>query len=334
MKFTLNISTHPGDLAIIDHDWASARQLLRDEGFDGYELYPVGNQPWESIPDGTIVGLHLRFYPILAPFWNGDRARLIEIFDNDETIAMFYGGLTRDAMIADYRKQLALAHQLGCSYVVFHLAQSEFENIYDWQFPWEWRETIDLCAEILNEVFADTSYTGELLLENLWWPGSFRALNAQEIAYALERVSYPRSGIMLDTGHIFSTNQRIASEADGIAYLLETVQTLGAMRKAIRGVHLTRSLSADYVTQTLAAPSPAPAAGTFWDRYRQAIDHVRQIDQHDAFADPSIAGLFDLIDADYVTYEFTYSSLQEWLEKMRRQRRAMARVHADPKGTS
>jgi len=328
MQFTLNISTHPGDLAIIEQDWAHAQQLLADEGFDGYELYPVGHHPWERIPAGLMRGLHLRFYPILTPFWQGDQRRLREIFGDEQTITAFYGGLTREALIADYRAQLALAQQLGCAYVVFHLAQSEFEHIYDWRFPWHWRDTIDLCAELLEAVFADTPYTGELLLENLWWPGSFRALEVEEMAYALERVSYPRTGIMLDTGHVFNTNQRIVTETDGIRFLLAIVQSWGDMRRAIRGVHLTRSLSADYVTRTRAAMPPALVPGTFWDRFHQAIDHVRQIDQHDAFADPAIAGLFDLVDPAYVTYEFTYTSREEWLDKIRRQRGAMARVHA------
>lgn len=326
-RFTLNISTHPGDLAIIGHDWQAARGLLAAEGFDGFELYPVGDYPWGRIPARLILGLHLRSYPIITPFWRGDRARLLEIFGDEDSIGTFYGGLTREALVADYRAQLKLAGELGCAYVVFHLAQSEFENIYDWRFPWSWRDTIDIYAEILREIFAQTEFTGELLLENLWWPGSFRALESAEIAYALERISYPRSGIMLDTGHVLSTNQGLGNEAEGIAYLLETLRGLGSMRRHIRGFHLTRSLSAGYVKRSQAESAPAPAAGSFWDRYSQAIDHVRQIDQHDAFADPAIAGIFDLVDPAYVTYEFSYASLEEWQRKMRVQRRAMAAVH-------
>ncbi len=91
------------------------------------------------------------------------------------------------------------------------------------------------------------------------------------------------------------------------------------------------SLSAEYVEHSRAASLPATASGSFWERYRQAIDHVRQIDQHDAFADPAIANLFDFIDPAYVTYEFTFGSRDEWLEKIRLQSCAMARVHTDCK---
>jgi sugar phosphate isomerase/epimerase len=331
MHFTLNISTHSGDKATIDNDWTNAQQFLQSEGFNGFELYPVGDYPWSIIPRGLMTGLHLRFIPILTPFWQGDRRRLLEIFGNEETITTFYGGLAPDALIAGYRQQLLIAHQLGCSYVVFHVAQSEFDHIHDWRFPWRWHETVDLCAEMLNEVFADTPFSGELLLENLWWPGSFRALDPEEIVYSLDRIDYPHSGVMLDTGHILNTNQSIETEAEGIVYLLDTVRSLGEMRRSIRGIHLTRSLSSGYVKQTQSQPPSEPGPGNFWSRYRQAIEHVRQIDQHDAFCDPEICRLFDIIDPQYVTYEFTYGSREEWQEKIRRQNRAMHRVRFDQK---
>ena len=324
MKLALNFSTHPGDLAILDHDWNNARMILETEGFDGYELYPVGDYDWGSIPAELILGVHLRFYPILRPFWFRDKKRLLEIFGDEETIAKFYGGLTREALTANYRNQLALARQLGCSYVVFHLAQSEFDYIYHWRFPWNWRETIDMCAEILNEALADSVFDGELLLENLWWPGSFRAVQPEEIEYALTRVDYSRTGIVLDTGHLLNTSQDIRTEAQGIEFLIRSVRSLGAYRKTIRGVHLTRSLSGEYVTQALHSPDPPAFDGSFWQRYRQAIDHVNKIDQHDPFEDPAIAGLFNIIEPEYVTYEFSYKSRDEWLDKIRRQRRAMA----------
>jgi len=184
-----------------------------------------------------------------------------------------------------------------------------------------------MCAELLNEVMADTLFDGELLLENLWWPGSFRAVHPEEIDYALARVSYPRTGIVLDTGHLLNTNQNVISESGGIEFLIHSIKALGEMRRAIRGVHLTRSLSAEYVMQTCCLPSPPAAEGSFWHRYHQAIEHVNRIDQHDPFEDPAIANLFELLDPAFVTYEFSYRSKEEWLGKIRRQRQAMAGVH-------
>jgi hypothetical protein len=222
---------------------------------------------------------------------------------------------------------LAIARQLGSSYVVFHLAQSEFEYIYHWRFPWDWRETINMCADILNDTLADSGFDGELLLENLWWPGSFRAINPEEIEYALSRVAYSRTGIVFDTGHMLNTNQDIRSEKQGIEFLIRMVRSLGEIGKTIRGVHLTRSLSGEYVTQTRNSPAPPLSHGTFWQRYRQAIEHVNRIDEHAPFEDAAIAGLFEILEPEYVTYEFSYRSQKEWMDKIRRQRRAMAGVH-------
>jgi len=115
--------------------------------------------------------------------------------------------------------------------------------------------------------------------------------------------------------------------AQGIEFLIRSVRALGVYRKTIRGVHLTRSLSGEYVTQTINSPSMPAFEGTFWQRYRQAVDHVNKIDQHDPFEDPAIAGLFDVIEPAYVTYEFSYKSRDEWLDKIRRQRMAMTGVY-------
>jgi sugar phosphate isomerase/epimerase len=323
MKRLLNISTHDNDLIAIEHDWQKAQDFCRRNGFDGYELYPVGGYDCETIPAEIIVGIHLRFFVILEPLWRGDRERLIEIFDDEETIEFFYGGLDRRAIIDAYQQQLALAHHLGCEYVVFHVSQNELEYVYDWQCPWCWQETVDLCAEIINAVTRDTPYQGEILFENLWWPGSMRLDSPAEIAYLVERVDYPHCGIVLDTGHVLNKNQDIHSEKEGIAYLIQSVRGLGAFRPLINGVHLTRSLSADYVTQSRHVTDPYAGAKTFWDRFIIAHQHVTQIDQHDAFEDPGIRGLFDWISPQYLVFEFTYSDMAEWQDKVDRQKRAL-----------
>ncbi len=327
IKFLLNISTHPADLDIIGHDWVLAQELLEQEGFDGYELYPVGDYAWEKVPERLIVGIHLRYYPILAPLWREDRSRLMKIFGDMKTVRHFYGGTDRDALISGYRQQLALATRLGCEYVVFHAAQSELEYLYDWKFPWSFGETLDLCAEILHAVLDGTEYAGELLIENLWWPGSFRGNTPREIEQVLESIDYPKTGIMFDTGHLLNTNQNILTEEEGIGWIGECLKNLGDLRLAIRGVHLTKSLSSEYVIKTRRASPSSGNHVSFWTRYRDAVDHVRRIDQHEAFRQPAVARLFELIDPSFVIYEFTYGSLSQWQRKIRHQRKAMAGVH-------
>ncbi|MBN1630192.1 MAG: TIM barrel protein [Thermoleophilia bacterium] len=221
MKRLLNTSTHPGDLEIIQHDWDNAKRFCARNGFDGYELYPVDGYDFDSIPADLVTGLHLRFYPILEPLWRNDRGRLLEIFGDDETIRTFYGGSDRQALVDVYRRQLALAARLGCEYAVFHVSQSDLESVHTWQCCWTWLETVELCAEIINEVTRETDYAGEILFENLWFPSSMRLDSPDEVALLFQKVEYPRCGLVLDTGHVLNRNQDIRCEAEGIAYLVE-----------------------------------------------------------------------------------------------------------------
>jgi len=323
VKRLLNISTHENDMQVIDHDWSYARRFLEENQFDGYELYPVPGYSFEKIPPELILGLHMSFFVIYEPLWHEKRDRLLEIFGDEATIKHFYGGLERDDLIATYQEQLRMADRFGCEYVVFHVSQCELEYIFDWQIPWSWQETVDLFAEMANAFTEGTPYKGKLLFENLWWPGSLRLDSPAEIERLMQKVTYPNAGIVLDTGHILNKNQSIHSEAEGIAYLLETVKNLGSLRSLIYGVHLTRSLSADYVNGTRHVQDPYRDAKTFWDRFIIAHKHVCQIDQHDPFEDPGIVQLFDLIDPNFLVFEFGYPTLAVWQDKINRQKQAL-----------
>jgi hypothetical protein len=324
VKRLLNISTCAEDLQIFENDWTRARHFCTRNGFDGYELYPLDSYDFNAIPSNLIVGLHLRFYPILEPLWRNDRTRLREVFGDDETVALYYGGADRQALVDVYRQELSLAKRLGCEYVVFHVSQSVPESVHTWHCPWTWQQTVELCAEIMSEVARESTYTGNILFENLWLPGSMRLDSPDEVALLLQKLDHPRWGLVLDTGHVLNKNQNLRSEAEGVAYLLETVRNLGDVRHMIKGVHLTRSLSADAVKTFRDEPDPFAGAETFWERLAIAHRHVFQMDQHDAFDDPGITELFRLVSPDYVVFEFSYRDGAEWQGKIDRQKRALA----------
>ena len=326
MKFLLNISTHGSDRELIGDDWSVVQTFLRDEGFDGFELYPVQGYPFEKIPSGIIHGIHLRFFIIIEPIWNGNRARLLDIFGDEATILHFYGGSGREALIETYRWQLELAERLGCDYVVFHPTHCELEYIYDWKFPWTWQSTVDLSADIMNEVMRETPFRGRLLFENLWWPGNFRLDHPEEIERLLGRMDYPNCGIVLDTGHLLNKNQCIRTESEGIAYLLQTVENLGTLKSTILAVHLTRSLSAEYVNAAKSLQDPYKGSQNFWERLAIARQHVQQIDTHDAFESREIARLFESIEPEHVVFEFSFCNLSQWRTKVRAQKCALGEV--------
>jgi sugar phosphate isomerase/epimerase len=320
----LNISTHPGEpQRLFDNDWRQAEAFLDRWGFDGFELYPVGDYPCERIPARIVTGLHLRFFIILAPLWRNNLQRLLEIFGDWQTVAQFYGGRDAEWITACYRRQLDLARHLGCAYVVFHPVHCELEYIYDWRFPWSVRETLDLCAEVVNAATAGTAYDGLVLFENLWWPGSFRLDSPEEYDYLLQRIDYPRCGIALDTGHLLNKNPALKDERQAADYLLRCIDDLGDTARHIRTVHLTKSLSGDYIRDSQALVDPFNGAKTFRQRLDQARRHVARIDRHEAFETPAVAAVLEKIAPEHVVFEYTYKDMAEWEHKIGVQKEAL-----------
>ena len=203
-----------------------------------------------------------------------------------------------------YRRELAVAQRLGCEYVVFHVAQTEVESVYSWHCPWTWQQTVGMCAEIINEATRDSDYTGQILFENLWFPGSMCLDSPDEIAMLFEKVDYPRRGLVLDTGHVLNKNPGIRTEPEGIYYVIQTLKDLGEARHLVKGLHLTRSLSGDYAERLHRGPSPFEGVDEFWERFGIAQSHVLQIDQHEPFEDPGVRRLFDWMSPDYMVFEF------------------------------
>lgn len=319
----LNFSTHPGDPGLFGDDWTSVEAFLHQWQFDGFELLPVGNYDFEKIPPRLIQGLHLRFFIFLREIWEGRSKALLDIFGSWENVDHFYGGRTRDTIVTAYAQQFDLAEQLGAEYVVFHPVHCELAHIYDWKFPYHWQETLDLCSEILNESLAESNYSGLLLFENLWWPGSFRLEDTGEYDYLRKRVNYERCGIVLDTAHLLSSCGGFDDEKKAIAHLLKKVDAMGALRREIRTVHLTSSLSGSYIQQSRANGSPLHEVTSFRKKFELARKHVSKIDPHEPFTHPDIAKLFDLIEPDNVVFEFTFTSIDVWQDKIRRQKNAL-----------
>ncbi len=329
----LNFSTHAGDLALFDDDWKAAGRFLEEWDFDGFELYPVGDYPWERIPAGLIKSLHLRFFVILRPGWKEDHREIKRVFGDHETAARFYGGRDyKTAIIEAYRRQLNLAHDLGCETVVFHPAHCELEYIYDWNFPWDWRRTLELCAEVLNESLARSTWRGLLLLENLWWPGSFRLKEPEaEYDYLKSRIEHKNCGIVLDTGHLLYCDNGFDDEPEAIAWLLDEVGGWPeGVRRAVRALHLTCSLSGAYIRESRARAAYGPGRGKeksgandFFRRLAAARDHVMRIDRHQAFTEPAIGRLFSLIAAEQAVFEFIFRDRKEWESKIALQKQAL-----------
>jgi len=203
--------------------------------------------------------------------------------------------------------------------MVFHPAHCELEYIYKWNFPWNWRETLDLCAEVINEVMARTDFTGMILFENLWWPGSFRLKDPAEYDYLRSRIEHQNCGIVLDTGHLLGFDD----EEKAIAWLLQEIKQWGKLRREIKALHLTCSLSGAYIRKSQNAGSPAMTPD-FRKCLTAARRHVMQIDRHNPFTNPAICRLFDLVEPEQVVFEFSFKNLAIWQDKIAAQKKALS----------
>ena len=88
------------------------------------------------------------------------------------------------------------------------------------------------------------------LMENLWWPGL--TLTRPEITRRLlDKIHYPKKGIMLDTGHLMHTNLELAAQEEAVDYILDMVRAHSDMIPYMKGIHLNQSLTGQYVKDLL-----------------------------------------------------------------------------------
>lgn len=296
--------------------------FVHRNGFDGMELLPVGNYPFSRIPRQLVSGLHLCFFVFLRAFWQSRQDELETLFGSMENVNRLYGGSDPECIVKTYAAQLNLASDLGCDYVVYHPAQCDLAHIYDWNFPWHWRETLEICSEILNSALAESGYQGWLLFENLWWPGSFRLEDPTEYEYLRKKIHHERCGITLDTAHMLHSMQGFRQEKHAIAELLKKVESLGSLRQEIRTVHLCSALSGEYIQTSRRSAYPQPDLD-FWQQLKLARKHVSRIDPHEPFTDPAIGTLFDLLEPDQVVFEFTFRDVHSWQQKISTQKKIL-----------
>ena len=197
------------------------------------------------------------------------------------------------------------------------------EYVYNWRFPWEIEDTLDLCAEVINAAAARSVFNGYILFENLWWPGSFRLDEAREYDYLLSRIDYPKCGIALDTGYLMNKNPGLEDENSAVDYLLDCIDNLGEIAGRIRTVHLTKSLSGDYIRESQRIADPFNGDRTFWQRLKRTMRRVSQIDRHDPFETPRIDAVLEKGAPEHVVFEFSFNGMDKWEEKIAVQKRAL-----------
>lgn len=312
MKVTFNISNCSDDL---DRFTSKADFEAYLRGFDGVELMYVEPEDSDAVSAYSfviepehVVGFHMRYFPSWIDLWRGNEGALIQEFDHLKNVERLFGGCDHDALIRIFREDLIRAHRYGAEYVVFHVSQASIEETFTWRYRHTDEEVIDASSELLNKVFEDQDGSLMLLLENLWQPG-LTFTSPESTRRLLEKVNYPNTGLMLDTGHLIHTDTSLATEEEALHYICRRLDEHGDLTKKIRGVHLHQSLTGAHSEAAMA--DPPVMAPTFDGRMSQMYTHAFKVDRHEPFTCPGVDLLIERINPEYLTFEFITSDRKQ-----------------------
>lgn len=323
MKQSINL---PLDCAYRDMwgGWQRMADRLAECNLDGVEGIWAGEDIPSDFPSDMLVGYHLTFFPDWLDFYRDDKRALAEKCGSAETAYRFWGGRGAEHLLKLYREDMERAKALGAAYVVFHISDTSNEESFTYKWRHTNQEVLDASLEIVNELLPnDDDYDFWFLMENQWWPG-FTFANPKETAYLLERVSYTKRGIMLDTGHLLNCEHSLQTQADGAAYIHQKLDEHGELARAIRGLHLHYSLSGDYVrAHTGWLPAGYPVDDP-WGQSELSYRQVQSIDMHRPWTDTAVADVVERIAPQFVTHELNAWRPVEKLAAVRLQQIAMS----------
>lgn len=319
MKRMMNITDYPSDIGRF-RDGGEAYAFAAGYGCDGLELLQCEGGNKEFFPAEAVVGVHLRYFSSWMDLWKGNLEALAEEYGSLECTAEIFGGLDRESLIQFFSENLKSAAKKNPLYVVFHVSEVRMKEVYTNAFAYTDEEVVDAAAELINCILDGQDYEFEFLMENLWWPGL--TLTRPEITKRLlDKVHYPKKGIMLDTGHLMHCNLDLKTEEEAIDYILEMVERHGDLKKYIRGIHLNQSITGEYVKELLAHPEKIPKEQSVL--YSDCYGKIFNIDRHMAFTTPKVRKLIEAVRPEYLTHEFLSGSLEEYEEKISAQCRAL-----------
>ena len=321
MKTLINLTTSTYDL-----DRFPSREVLlsflEEFGMDGVELLVCDPDLRELVPQSCVVGQHMLYYPYWLDFYRGDEAALLREFGSLDECEAIYGGSTKQALVERVRADFANAAYYGAEYVVFHVSDAGIREAMRGEYRHSSAEVIDATCELLGEALSGAEHRPLLLLENLWQPG-LTLTDPAMTRRLLEGVPYENAGLMLDTGHLFHTNERIATQEEGLAYLHAMLDRHGALTERIYGIHLHQSITGEYARSVREHP---PVLGaTYSERAWQMFEYAFAVDRHEPFTCAGVRGLIDRISPDYLTCELITDQLDQHRSLLAEQKRALER---------
>lgn len=284
---------------------------------DGVEMFVYQEMSAEDAI--ATVGAHLRYWPSWLGFWQHDMERVKSDLPEEKNIKAYYGAVTPEQWLDVIRVNINEALKLSPQYLVWHISEASMEELYTMKFKYDDMQVISGAAEVFNAVASVIPANVTVLFENLWWPG-LRLTNKLVVKTFFDRVNRKNVGIMLDVGHLANTNASLKCEDDIVEYTLATVRNLGEWAQYIKGIHLSKSLSGEYMNSF---KREFPKSASFAEHYR----HITNIDQHKPFTDTNLEKVVHLVKPDYLVHELFYNDLPTMAKYVQLQQNVLGSTH-------
>ena len=289
------------------------------DGFDGIELMHLEKETSGILTPDMVVGYHTVFPEYWMDFWRDDQEAYRKEFDTPEKAFHYYGGNTPEALIRKIRTEYENAISFGAEYAVIHVSDAGIFEEITGKYKYTDAEVIGEFSELVNEALEGLDGPW-LLLENLWQPG-LTFCDPDITARLMESITYPKKGIMLDTGHLMHTEPSLRTQKEAVSYIHRRLDEHGSLCRCIKGVHLHQSVTGAAMRHFKKSP-PVPAA-TYEERLGQLFDYVFRVDLHRPFTAEGVTELIERIDPDYLTFELISRNLEEHEQMLKRQRSAL-----------
>ena len=312
MKKLLNISDFPSN----DENLKMMEKYQKKYNFDGFEIIKFDLEKDSSKLKDKIIGYHMRFFPMWLDIYLGKYNMIKEKFSDKMDRFYWCGGDTKEDVITYYKKDLQRAKELGVEYVVFHACYVDDDGSLTYQFPYTDKEVLEGVVSLINDVFKNEDFQFTLLLENLWWAG-LKLNSKSEMKLLLNKIEYKNIGFILDTSHMLNTNFNLKNLDEGIDYIIENIDKMEELKKYIYGVHLSWSLSGDYVSKLIEKHRKSQEERE--KAKKKIYEYVGQIDYHYPFEDNRIMKVLNKLSLKWLVYEFLYYNDEELEEKVIKQ---------------
>jgi hypothetical protein len=145
-------------------------------------------------------------------------------------------------------------------------------------------------------------------------------LNDVETRNFIEKIKYPRKGIMFDISHFILINNKIKNYKDVEEFIQTKIISSTILKKYIKGIHLNSTFPMEYIEKKLKEnEKKLSLIIDKKDRYKIVMDHITSLDSHNIYADYSIKKIMENLDIEYLVFEFKWNSQIELISKIKEQ---------------